>query len=60
MVLKDACGRKVGEIKDQGDRQKAYDAQGRLLGTYDFKSNLTHDAHGRRVGQGNLLASMVK
>ncbi len=59
MVLKDSSGKKIGEIKDQGSRQKAYDAQGRLLGTYDSKTNVTLDAHGRRLGTGNLLATLV-
>jgi YD repeat-containing protein len=59
MVVKDSAGRKIGEIKQQGSRQKAYDAQGRLLGTYDSKTDVTLDVHGKRFGTGNLLATLV-
>lgn len=60
MVLRDASGKKIGEIKDRGDRQRIYDAHGKYLGEYDPSSNVTKDASGKKIGQGNLLASLVK
>jgi len=59
MTLKDSSGKKVGEIKDRGDKQVLYDANGRLQGEYDSSSNTTRDAHGRRVGTGNLLTTLL-
>ncbi len=59
-ILKDASGRRVGEIKEiSNGNQVAYDANGRKVGEYFESENLTKDAHGRRVGQGNLLASLL-
>ena len=57
-VSKDASGRKISEIIDQGTRQIIKDASGRKLGEYDGK--YTRDASYRKIGEGNLLASLLK
>lgn len=56
-ILKDAYGRKIGEIVDQGTKQIIKDPYGRKLGEYDGK--YTKDAYGRRIGEGNLLAMLL-
>lgn len=58
-VLRDKQGRKIGEIKDVSGKQIIYDAQGRKLGSFDPKTNTTHDSQGRKVGTGNLLTSLL-
>lgn len=60
MTLRDRTGRKIGEIKQLSSGvQQLFDASGRRLGEYDERQNVTRDAHGKRIGQGNLLASLL-
>lgn len=59
MVLKDASGKRIGRIEDRGSKQEAYDEAGRKVGEYDKSQDVTRDAHGRRVGQGNLLSTLL-
>lgn len=56
-VLKDRVGRKIGEIRTNGSRQEIYDKAGRKLGYFDGK--YTYDRGGRKVGEGNLLATLL-
>jgi hypothetical protein len=59
-VLKDKRGVKVGEIRDgSGGKLSIYDARGVRLGDYDPKSDVTRDARGVKVSQGNTLASLL-
>ncbi|WP_119157759.1 hypothetical protein [Caldimonas tepidiphila] len=59
-VLRDRQGRRIAEIETRGDgKQVIRDPLGRRLGEYDPKSNVTRDAQGRRVGEGNLLVSLL-
>ena len=58
--MRDAMGRRLGEIRVQGDgRRLAYDAMGRRLGEYDPRTNVTRDAMGRRIGEGDFLAALI-
>lgn len=56
--LKDALGRKLGEIRDEGKQQVIYDYLMRKLGYFDGK--YTYDSLGRKVGEGNLLAMLLR
>ena len=56
--LRDKSGRLLGKIETNGNRQTLRDAQGRLLGTFDGMQ--TRDSQGRLVGNGNLLATLLK
>ena len=56
--LRDKSGRLLGKIEISGQRQTLRDAQGKLLGSFDGAQ--TRDAQGRLVGNGNLLASLLK
>ncbi len=59
-ILRDNHGRKIGEIQTRPDgKQTIRDGYGRHLGEYDAKNNITRDTFGRRVGDGNLLASLI-
>jgi len=58
-ILKDRSGHKIGVIKEQGRLLVAYDAHGHKLGVFDPERDLTQDAHGRKVGSGNLLAALI-
>jgi hypothetical protein len=59
MVLKDASGKRVGRIEDRGNKLEAFDETGRKVGEYDKSQDVTRDRSGRRVGQGNLLSSLL-
>ena len=57
-VIKDPnTGRKIAEIRDETNLTVMRDAHGGRLGTFDGK--VTRDAKGRKVGDGNLLTSML-
>lgn len=57
-ILRDRLGRKIGEIQDQGSKQIIRDHLGKKLGEFDGK--ITKDALGRKVGEGNLLTTLLK
>ncbi len=58
-VLKDSKGNKIGEIRDWNGKLAIYDSKGNRLGDYDPKTNVTKDLKGNKVGQGNLLTSLL-
>ena len=59
-ILRDRNNRAVGTLERVfGDRIEGRDANGRLKGVYNMKSDTTHDGSGRLVGKGNLLAALV-
>lgn len=54
----DAMNRRLGMIKKDGnDKHRAFDAMNRCLGVYDARMNVTQDARGIRIGNGDLLSS---
>lgn len=57
-VLKDRYGSKIGEIRDEGNKQTIYDKYGSRLGYYDGR--YTYDKYGSRIGEGNMLATLLR
>jgi hypothetical protein len=57
--LKNNAGRVLGKIKESGHYLVLTDVSGRTLGKYDTKNNTTYDVSGRKIGTGNLLASLL-
>ena len=57
-ILKDAQGRKIGEIKNEYGKLVVYNHLGIKLGYYD--GTYTYEKYGRRIGYGNLLAIFLK
>lgn len=58
--LCDSNGRPIGTITPTSNgRLEGRDANGRLKGTYDPKSDQTRDSNGRVVGNGNMLAAVI-
>ena len=55
--LKDRLGRMLGYIEDRGGRKEIRDRLGRMLGYYDGK--YTYDRLGHRIGQGDLLTTLL-
>ena len=55
--LFDAHGRLIGTLEDNGGKKKLYDGHGRYLGEYNGR--VTLDAHGRMIGQGDLLTMLL-
>lgn len=57
-VLRDRTGKKIGEIQESSGRKNLRDAHGHKLGEFDGR--VTRDEHGRLVGTGDLLTSLLK
>lgn len=57
-VLRDRTGKKIGEIQESSGRKILRDAHGHKLGEFDGR--VTRDEHGRLVGSGDLLTSLLK
>lgn len=61
MELRDAKGKLVGTIKKLSNGNlEARNANGKYCGTYETKTDLTRDANGKSVGQGNHLARLIQ
>jgi hypothetical protein len=59
MTLRNSSGKKIGEVKERGFKKVAYDANGRKVGEYDGNQDITRDAHGRKIGCGDLLTTLL-
>jgi hypothetical protein len=58
--ITDKTGKVLGRIIDsENNTQRAYDAYGRYLGTYNESANTTLDKNGRVISKGNVLASLI-
>lgn len=58
--LRNAAGKLLGTIKVvSAIRWEARLANGKLVGTYDPKTDTTREASGRLVGKGNQLAALI-
>ncbi len=59
-TLRDARGRMIGEVvTGAAGIQTLRDRSGVRLGEYDPAVDVTYDAGGRWLGEGNLLASLL-
>ena len=60
-IIRDGRGVIVGAIERQQlvGRLIARDSRGVLVGVYEERSRTTRDAHGRLVGQTNLLPALL-
>ena len=57
-ILKDKYGRRIGRIVTLGNKKIMYDSSNRRLGEFDGR--ITKDALGRKIGEGNLLVTLLK
>lgn len=58
-VLRDKRGVKMGEIKEVGGKLVIRDARGVKKGEYDPKTNITRNERGVKIGNGNLLVTLL-
>lgn len=59
--LRDPSGRLLGRLRRCPDGKiELRTSLGKLLGTYDPRTNKTRDSLGRLVGRGNLLTSLLE
>jgi len=59
-ILRDRNNRYIGKIRQLNDgRFEGRDVHNLLRGYYDPKRNETRDMHGRIIGKGNLLATLI-
>ena len=59
-ILRDRRGIILGRRATQATGvQVARDAREIIVGRYDPQSNITRDARGLQIGQGNLLSSLI-
>ncbi len=60
-VLRNQNGSRIGEIRpDNQGNFVIFNADGHRLGTYETKNNVTRDANGHRIGEGNLLTTLLR
>lgn len=57
-ILRNSHGHQIGKIEDHGTYQIIRDEYGHNCGKYDGR--YTYDEHGHRVGEGNLLTSLLR
>lgn len=57
--MKDRFGRTLGTKTEVGGRTQVRDGTGRILGSYDPKTNKTRDSSGRVVGTGDYSSSLI-
>ena len=58
--IKDWQGRVLGETEQIGTKLWLFDFYGRRLGYYDSANNTTYDWHGRRIGTGNIVMTLLR
>lgn len=59
-TLKDSRYRAIAYIDTESSgKQVIMDKNYRRLGYYDPRTNVTQDAHYRRIGEGNLLTTLI-
>lgn len=58
--LRDAGGKILGYIKEQGGMQRLYSRGGKVLGWYNPRGNTTHNADGKIIARCNILVSLLK
>lgn len=59
-ILRDRSGNMIGKIIKIGHQFVLFTPGGERLGQYDPRLNATFDASNNRVGQGNLLAMLLR
>lgn len=60
-VLRDRMNRKLGEIETKSNGvQILRDPMNDRLGEYDPKSNITRDRMNKKIGESNLLATLLR
>lgn len=57
--IKDRNYRVIGYIVEEGNNKRVEDARGNLLGRYLAAGDKTIDGHGRFVGEGDQLRSLI-
>ena len=57
--IRNASGRLIGLLRDKMDVIELRSADGRLLGYYYRRFNLTRDSNGKLIGYGNLLTNLL-
>ena len=58
-TLRDSHGARIAEIEHHVGKQVLRNRDGRRLGEYIERDNVTRDASGSRVGTGNLLLTLL-
>ncbi len=57
--IRDRNGRLLGTLYIGSDNQELRDRNGTYCGKYDNGNNETRDRHGKLVGSGNLLMTLL-
>jgi hypothetical protein len=58
-TIRDAHGRIIARIKEEGDEVRLYDAMHRTIGHYSRSRNETRDSKHKPVGPGNQLYRLI-
>ena len=57
--IKDRYGMSRGYIDDNGSIRTAYDRYGRMLGTYEPRTNTTKSRYGEIMAYGDILSALI-
>ncbi len=54
----DNTGKMIGTLNELQNEIKAYNSEGKLVGSYDKRLHATYGANGQRVSSGNTVTSL--
>lgn len=57
--LRDAKGKTIGILKQQGGMIRLFNRDGKLMGWYNTRTDSTYSASGSLVAQCNILVSLL-
>jgi hypothetical protein len=49
----------AAKMRDEGSNRRIYDLSGNFLGRYEVSLNVTFDAKGNIIGEGDLLRTLI-
>jgi len=61
-VIKNIQGKTLGRLYEDSnpDNQVLQNLQGAVIGRYTKSSNITFDGHGKAVGRGNIIMTLIQ
>jgi len=57
--IKNLKGKVIGHVKKEEDVLCAFDIHGKMVGSYNPKTNTTYTKDGKSLGYGNQLAALL-
>lgn len=58
-ILRDRNGKMIGQLTQLGENTRLANRNGKFMGYYNTKYDLTYDRNGKMVGRGNTLIMLL-